>query len=213
MSKQKKHGFLFYCIAVLFFPITICVLLCKALFGKKKSDNQSKATGRPDKCELYAVVLNGYPLEYCDSLSENALRGEVDRFLREGSALIPDGIHKLSTTKVPKVYFEYVELIEKYLSGNFVIQKFYPQLFTENPFNQYRDFESKKLTYNRAFLDRYYNDTFKKCVKLNSAQEQRTFVQAAYNALDYYAKRMTNQDVLYFREQFNKLLGDISKCL
>ena len=204
MAKNKKHGALFYVLAVLFYPITLTVLILRLCVKQKK---KSPATGKGSRRELFEIIGgqgNGHNLATM-GLKEKDVMWYVKTYIQTSGTIVPDCLHKLEATRTPSIFFDALKNAEYYLYGNCVVFAHYPQEFAANPAGDLQRFTMNKSTYTRAFIDRYREATRRKCEKFATAAEKVNLLRANRATVEQYAQLMTAADLAYFCAAFDDL--------
>lgn len=204
MSKQRKHGALFYVLAVIFYPITLTVLIVRLCRRKKE---KSPATGKVSRRELFEIIGgqgNGHNLATM-GLKEKDVLWYVKTYIQTSGTMIPDCLHKLDATHTPAIFFDALRNAEYYLYGNCVVYAHYPREFAADPADDLQRFTANKSAYTRAFVDRYRETTRRKCEKFATASEKVNLLRANRATVEQYAQLMTAADLAYFRAAFDAL--------
>lgn len=204
MSKQKKHGALFYVLAVIFFPITLTVLIVRLCVRQKE---KSPSTGKGSRRELFEIIGgqgNGHNLATM-GLKEKDVLWYVKNYLQISGATVPDCLHKIDATRTPAIFFDAMKNAEYYLYGNCVVYAHYPREFSADPADDLQRFTANKSAYTRAFVDRYREATRRKCEKFATAAEKVNLLRANRATVEQYAQLMTAADLAYFRAAFDEL--------
>ena len=208
MAKNKKHGALFYVLAVLFYPITLTVLILRLCVKQKK---KSSATGKGSRWELFEIIGgqgNGHNLATM-GLKEKDVMWYVKTYIQTSGTIVPDCLHKLDVTRTPAIFFDALKNAEYYLYGNCVVYAHYPREFSADPADDLQRFTMNKSTYTRAFIDRYREATRRKCEKFATVAEKVNLLRANRATVEQYAQLMTAADLAYFRAAFDELTNTV----
>lgn len=103
--------------------------------------------------KLYDILYEGHPRWYCDTLSEKDIEKRAHLYKQEYSGVVADSVSKMEKTHTPKIYFEYLELAEKYIDGALIVSKYFPKLFSD-VMKVKEDFDVNKEPRTLAFIDR-----------------------------------------------------------
>ena len=204
MRKQKKHGALFYVLAVIFYPITLTVLIVRLCVRQKE---KSPSTGKGSRRELFEIIGgqgNAHTLATM-GLKEKDVLWYVKNYLQISGATVPDCLHKLDTTRTPAIFFDALKNAEYYLYGNCVVYAHYPREFAAAPADDLQRFTANKSAYTRAFVDRYREATRRKYEKFATTAEKVNLLEASRATVEQYAQLMTAADLTYFRAAFDEL--------
>lgn len=233
MSKQRKHGALFYVLAVIFYPITLIVLIVWLCVRKKekpphggdgKSANVIGETigGKPTiynggvnyggtfkghgKAELYSIILPTHTKRDVSKMTDKQIEAAAVIYAQNGANIIEDSDRIVETTTKPDTFFKRLFVLGGRLHANAVIEKYYP-IFNVKQGKQYKRFLQDAPKTVNAFIDRYAWETLGEVAHRQTPAARQSYIQKRYDTLDRFAEYMTTESYDYFNHVFADMLA------
>lgn len=237
MNKQKKHGALFYVLAVIFFPITLTVLIVRLCVRQKekpphggggKNANVIGETigGKPTiynggvnyggtfkghgKAELYSIILPTHTKRDISKMTDKQIEAAAVVYARNGANIIEDSDRLVETTTSPDTFFKRLFVLGGRLHANAVIEKYYP-IFNTKQGRQYKRFLQDAPKIVNAFIDRYARETLGEIAHRQTPAARCSYIQKRYDTLDRFAEYMTAESYNYFNRVFADMLARFEK--
>lgn len=233
MNKKKKQGALFYVLAVLFFPITLTVLIVRLCVRQKEKPPHGGGGenanvigetigGKPTiynggvnyggtfkghgKAELYSIILPTHTKRDISKMTDKQIEAAAVMYARNGANIIEDSDNIVETTTKPDAFFKRLFVLGGRLHANAVIEKYYP-IFNTKQGRQYKRFLQDAPKIVNAFIDRYARETLGEIAHRQTPAARRSYIQKRYDTLDRFAEYMTTESYDYFNRVFADMLA------